>query len=318
MAEIHELQPVDLREVWPHEAWNFTPWLAERLHVLGKELSLELQLERTEAPLRPGGFVDILAKQAGSGANVVIENQLEWSDDSHCLRLLGYAANAGADILIWVAKDFTEYHRSIVAWLNQSDNINVYAVKVLAYCVGDALAADFELVVGPTEAPPESTSPSAANTNTWYANFYRPMVEQLRREGLPPVGRGGFRGQWRSFETGCAGVIYVTQLSEGEAHAFLQAYGEDGREVYQALERHKAVIDARLDGEKVWGGDEDGTRWLGVKMEAALADVDKDPEPMRQWLAKNLLRLRETVQPYLDEALEEPDGERDTDAEQPE
>ena len=99
MAEIHELKPVGLRDAWRHEARNFTPWLAERLDLLGRKLNLKLELVETEALLRPGGFVDILAKQAGSGANVVIENQLNQSDDSHCLRLLGYAANADADIL---------------------------------------------------------------------------------------------------------------------------------------------------------------------------------------------------------------------------
>ena len=38
------------------------------------------------------GRVDIIAQQVSTMAKVVIENQLEVSDDSHCLRLLGYAA----------------------------------------------------------------------------------------------------------------------------------------------------------------------------------------------------------------------------------
>ena len=62
------------------------------------------------------GRVDIIAQQVSTMAKVVIENQLEDSDDSHCLRLLGYAANADANILVWVARDFTAYHRSILPW----------------------------------------------------------------------------------------------------------------------------------------------------------------------------------------------------------
>ena len=181
VAEIHELQPVDLLEAWPHEAHNFTPWLAERLHLLGKEVNLSLELERIEAQLGAAGRVDILAKQAGSGATVVIENQLDKSDDEHLLALLGYAASAEADIVIWVAEDFSPYHRSIVAWLNRSDSINVYAVKVLAYRVGDALIADFRLAVGLQKS---QTSSAAVGSPTWYADFYRPLGEQLRRSGL--------------------------------------------------------------------------------------------------------------------------------------
>ena len=63
-------------------------------------------------------------------SGVVIENQLEQSDDSHCLRLLGYAATAEAYILVWVAQHFTTYHRSILNWVNEADTIDVYAVTV--------------------------------------------------------------------------------------------------------------------------------------------------------------------------------------------
>ena len=45
MPEIHELEPVNLREAWPDEARHFTPWLASHLNLLGDELELELYLE---------------------------------------------------------------------------------------------------------------------------------------------------------------------------------------------------------------------------------------------------------------------------------
>lgn len=298
MAEIHELKRVDLREAWPHEAWNFTPWLAERLHLLGKDLNFELELEGTEVTLPEAGRVDILAKQAGSGARVVIENQFGWSDDSHCLRLLGYAAHAESDILVWVAEDFTKYHCGIVAWLNQSDNINVYAVEARAYRVGDSLAADFELAVGPTQSG--SRPPAEPNTNTWYANFYRPLLEQLRREGLTSVGRGGFRGQWRSFESGYFQTVYAVGWSDDTAQAFLQAYGEDKERVYEGLTQHKAEIDTELNNEAIWEA-----HWVRLETKPMPIVTDADYERVRQWLADNLLRLRKAIQPHLDQAMEE-------------
>ena len=130
MPEIHALEPVGLREAWPDEAQDFTPWLRDHLQLLGVTLNLALEPVASEVPLPGAGRVDIMAKQVSTEAKVVIENQLETSDDSHCLRLLGYAANADANILVWVAQDFTDYHRSILSWLNESDNIAVYAVAV--------------------------------------------------------------------------------------------------------------------------------------------------------------------------------------------
>ena len=302
MPEIHELKPVDLREAWPHEAWNFTPWLAERLHLLGKELNLDLELVGTEIVLPGAGRVDILAKQVGSGAKVVIENQLYESDDSHCLRLLGYAAHADSDILVWVAEDFTDYHRGILAWLNESDSINVYAVKVLAYCVGDSLAADFRLAVGPSESPTEQPLPL-------HPRLYRPLVEQLRREGLTPVGIGGFRGQWRSFESGYPQTVYAVGWSEGTAQVFLQTYGGDKERVYEGLTQYKAKIDAALNNEAIWEA-QGHEYWIRLEAESMPIAGDADYERVRQWLAENLLRLREAIQPRLDQVMESLEPER--------
>lgn len=54
----------DLRQVWPHEAQNFTKWLAEEsnLSLLGDAVGIEMELEETESSV--GGFnVDIFAKK---------------------------------------------------------------------------------------------------------------------------------------------------------------------------------------------------------------------------------------------------------------
>ena len=39
------------RRVWPHEAANFTPWLAEHLSALSDVLGVELELQSQEAPV---------------------------------------------------------------------------------------------------------------------------------------------------------------------------------------------------------------------------------------------------------------------------
>ena len=77
-----KIQRVDLREIWPNEAADFTPWLAENLSELGRVLGLDLELQAQEAPV--GGYsLDVLARDVGSGGEVVIENQLGTTDHSH-------------------------------------------------------------------------------------------------------------------------------------------------------------------------------------------------------------------------------------------
>ena len=315
MREINALEPVSLRQVWPDEARDFTPWLKDHLQLLGSKLNLALEPVAVEVTLPGAGRVDIMAEQVSTKARVVIENQLEVSDDSHCLRLLGYAASADANILVWVAQDFTDYHRRILSWLNESDNIVVYAVAVRAYRVADAIAADFQLVVEPPQSQPGATATSTGmTTNTYYANFYGPVVAQLRRSGFSPVGRGGWRGRWRSFETGYPHVVYAAGLSEDKAWAFLNVYGANNRHIYHALTQHSDEIDAGLNGQAQWEQGEDQS-WVGLQTQAVLSDPMINLEAVGEWIAENLLLLRTVAQPYLDQVMSEAMSPGDEDAE---
>ena len=174
--------------------------------------------------------------------------------------------------------------------------------------MGDALAADFRLIVEPPQSQPGTTSASTGTTaNTYYADFYRPVGAQLRRSGLLPVSRGGWRGRWRSFQTGYSNVVYAAGLSEGKAWAFLDVYGADNQHIYQALTQHRAEIDAEFDGGAVWKQGEDQS-WESLQTEAATIDPMVNLEAVGQWIADNLLRLRVVVQPYLDQVMEENTG----------
>ena len=76
--KLSKLEKVDLREVWKHEALDFTNWLArpENLELLSDEIGVDITLIQTEASV--GNFnVDILAEEENTGRKIVIENQLE-------------------------------------------------------------------------------------------------------------------------------------------------------------------------------------------------------------------------------------------------
>ena len=307
MPEIRPLRHVNLREAWPDEARHFTPWLADNIDLLGAKLDLALEQVQAEVTLPSAGRVDICAKQAGTGANVVIENQLGESDDSHCLRLLGYAANAEANILVWVASAFTSYHKSILEWLNDTDTIHVYAVTVRAYRVGEALAADFQTVVEPPQSQPGSSRPDKNNSNTLYGEFYRPLVARLRQKGLQPLGRGGWRGRWRSFHTGHAGATYGTGLVTEKARVFLSLNGAGHQQRYRALLEHRQEIAEKVDGTILWQEGSEGDWESLVMLErdeaVSLTESEEEKETGRQWMADNLIPLRDALQPHLDRLM---------------
>ena len=137
--EFGNLEILDLREAWPHEAHDFTPWLADNLHRLSDAIGISLELESTEEPVEQFS-ADIFARNPKNGSFVLIENQLESSDHTHLGQILTYLAGLEARTVIWVARDFQEAHLSAIRWLNENttDQFAFFAVQVLVARIGDS------------------------------------------------------------------------------------------------------------------------------------------------------------------------------------
>lgn len=307
MPDIQWLEPVGLREVWPHEDHHFTPWLVDQITRLGEKLNLNLEQVEVQKTLPGGaGRVDICARQTETGAVVVIENQLGKSDQSHCLRLLGYAAHAadsGTEILVWVAKEFSPYHQKILKWLNKAETIDVYAVAVQAYRVGKVFIADFQTVVEPSQSRDAAVRSGRKSASTPYAEFYRPLVEQLRREGIRP---SSWRGRYRSFHTGFSRVDYGTQIKDGTVQVFLCIGGPRCEDRFNALQQHQKEIDSKVKGRIFW--EERSDSWkgycrIGLENNASFSWTasEEEWEPTRQWMFDNLLLLKDEFEPYLNQ-----------------
>lgn len=148
------LESVELRKYWPNEAEDFTPWLAreENLHILGKALGTELELEMQEK--KAGPFrADILCKNK-DGARVLIENQLGKTDHVHLGQLLTYASVLEAEIIVWIAKKFTEAHQSALNWLNKAtnDQLRFLGLEVQLWRIGNSPPAPrFNIVSKPND-----------------------------------------------------------------------------------------------------------------------------------------------------------------------
>ena len=148
---IAKLERVDLREVWKHEAHNFTQWLENNIDALNDALDLSLVNVRSGA----GGWLIVsinwLAEDEGGGT-VIIENQLEKSDHDHLGKLITYLTAMSAKAAIWIVSDPRPEHVAAVAWLNESSSAAFYMVKVEAVKIGDSPPATlFTLIVGPSQ-----------------------------------------------------------------------------------------------------------------------------------------------------------------------
>lgn len=187
-SELGKLLRVDPRNVWKHEALDFTPWLVEHIDLLGEVLGLELEVVGREHAV--GDFsVDIKARDVGSNRIVVIENQLEETDHTHLGQLITYAAGLEAGVVIWVSREVREEHRQALDWLNRGEGATTeyfgIVVKLLQID-GSKPAVNFRVVASPNNWSRESMSAGAADDPSGiyalYQRFFQRLTPSVRAE----------------------------------------------------------------------------------------------------------------------------------------
>jgi len=151
---IGRLKKVSLREVWPREPRDFTPWLADNIDLLNDAIGLSLSIVEREHRPAERLSVDLLG-EAESGL-VVIENQLGPSDHDHLGKLITYLTAIDAKVGIWIVADPKPEHINAISWLNESYSASFYLIKLEAIRIGDSLPAPMlTLIVGSSEESKE-------------------------------------------------------------------------------------------------------------------------------------------------------------------
>lgn len=147
---IGKIERVPLRDIWKHEAYDFTTWLQDNIDVLNDELGLSLS--NPEREQSAGSFsVDLVAEDE-AGNPVIIENQLAKSDHDHLGKVITYLTAIGAKTAIWIVANPRPEHVGAISWLNESSSANFYLIKVEGIKIGDSEPAPLlTLIVGPSE-----------------------------------------------------------------------------------------------------------------------------------------------------------------------
>ncbi len=168
-VDIGRVERVELRAIWPHEAIDFTPWLANNIDLLNESLPFDIEPDSIEREAAAGGFsVDIVGNSStnhGEPGKVIIENQLEQTDHDHLGKLLTYLAAYQARAAIWIAGRARPEHAKAVQWLNDNGTIDAYLFQIEAIKIGDSSPAPlFTQIVGPSELSHQVKATRQADT----------------------------------------------------------------------------------------------------------------------------------------------------------
>lgn len=311
------VEPVDVRTKWRDEARDFTPWLARNLDLLSEATGIQLELVQEEAAVGPFSC-DILAKEADTGVNVAIENQLEWSDHSHFGQLLTYTEGRKARVSIWVAPDFRYEHAATLNWLNEwtLDGLRFYGVRVEYVKIGDSAPEPrLRTVVSPEGWNENITQPQGAYMSPrsqQFQEFFQPLIDQLLWEGFADRATQHFGSSGRFFPSGLReGTGYAVSLEGGnDAWVTLHIRTEDRevtKRVFDELMSDQKEIEASItppDQEWHWNRyNSYDFSSINVRRDASIDDSSEKQKETRAWMLDMLPKLKGIFEPRVEKIL---------------
>lgn len=303
---VGRLERVNLRDVWPSEPDDFTPWLAkpDNINLLGDTLGIELEVEGTEYGV--GEFsADIVCKDiATEGQRVVIENQLNQTDHDHLGKLMTYAAGLEASTIIWIASGFREEHRAVLDWLNEivSDNVQIFGVTIELIRIGNSpIAPNFNIVVKPNDWI-KSSKKELSETKKLQLDFWRELNDLIKQSATNIKPRSARPQHWQNFSIGKADFTLRPTIDTRNTRICIRLVisGNNAKDHYSQLSENKEQIEQNIGNELEW-------RELPQNLESQINLNWEGCDPsdrslwkeQHEWLLKNLDAFLRTFTPLI-------------------
>lgn len=303
---IGKIQRVALREVWKHEALDFTQWLQDNIDVLNEVL--DFNLSSPEREQSAGSFnVDLVAED-DSGNPVIIENQLEKSDHNHLGKIITYLVAIGAKTAIWIVADPRPEHVSSINWLNESSSADFYLLKIDAIKIGESPPAPLiTVIVGPSEESKEVGRTKQEMAERYYIRerFWTELLELSKQKtklhsNISPSKRS-------AIGTGAGiyglGFNYLIRKNNADVELYIDR-GKDceeaNKDIFNQLFEHKNVIEEKfgepLDWQKL-----EGKRACRIKKQITIggySDEDKWSKIQDQMI-DYMVKLEQSLRPFI-------------------
>ena len=279
MSELGKIERVfDLREIWPHEAHDFTKWLAkeENLALLSDEIGIDIVLNETESSV--GSFnVDIFAYEAGTSRKIIIENQLEATDHDHLGKIITYASGKEAEIIIWIVMRARDEHRKAIEWLNQhtDEKFGFFLLEIELWRINDSpFAPKFNIIESPNDWAKVMKTPGGdSSIQKMQMDFWNEFIDSAAKcsdiELSKPRPRNSL--DVRLSPSNPHPVLYM-HLAKNEVDAAIYIHGLD---VFDKYHEHRQQIEAELGMELQW--------MRGQKDSRITATYSMDLSDRRKW-----------------------------------
>lgn len=302
---IGKLRRVALREVWKHEAYDFTQWLQENVDVLNEALPFTLvNVEREQAA---GAFSIDLVAEDENGGKVIIENQLEKSNHDHLGKLITYLTAMNARAAIWIVSEPRPEHVAAMSWLNDNSSADFFLLKVEAVQIGEsAPAALMTVIVGPSndknEVARSNREFSARHElrDAWWTQLIERPDNKLHGH-LSPVAVS-----WLGTSAGMSGLGFNHVVAQYQSRVELyidrgKKGSDETKAIFDQLFAKKDEIEAAFGGTLLWESNSDTVKRcrIGATFPGGYKSPPDEWEGIQATLVAAMKRLEAALRPHL-------------------
>ncbi len=304
---IGKIQRLPLREVWKHEARDFTKWLQDNIDILNEVL--DISLSSAESERSAGEFsVDLVAEDE-SGNPVIIENQLEKSNHDHLGKLITYLVAIGARTAIWIVANPRPEHISAISWLNETSAADFYLLKVEAIQIGESQPAPLlTLIVGPSEESREAgaTKKELAERYGLRHQFWTALLERAKEKTRLHAAISPSQYHWIGAGAGKRGLSfnYVVRQHEGDVELYIdrgKGADEENKAIFDTLIASKSNVESAFGEPLEWERLE-GKRACRIKKRTEVGgyrDDEAEWPVLLDTLIDAMVRLEKALKPCI-------------------
>lgn len=261
MPTLSRILKVNPRNIWRHEALDFTRWLAEEenISLLCDELQINIENVKTEAGA--GRYsVDIVADEIESNRKVIIENQLEATDHKHLGQILTYASSFDASLIIWIVTDYTEEHRQAIDWFNRNmtDHISFFLVQIEIYQIGDSLPAPkFNIICEPNDwgktIKKSEGGDKVSELKLLQQEFWEAVREYTNHHPVKlNYGRTPRPQHWYNISFGTSRCHLALTVNSQKGYVGCEVYIRNDQELYEIFKRNRDEIETAIGAQLDW------------------------------------------------------------------
>ena len=315
MANLGKITKIPIRDEFPHEAHNFTPWLRENLSYVEEKLHIQFgDLDDIQTEVNVGPYsCDVLAPTK-DGRKVVIENQFNRADHDHLGKMLTYAAGLKADVLVWIAETFRDEEITTLNWLNSmstEESPAFFAIQVELIKIGDSLPAlNLDVVVQPdtwtNKVEREIMKRRSDFKAEAYQKFWNNFINYFskKRDELKNKKDSRWRANWLNIPAKKKGFDFTFMFWEGKIPALQLWIGKkstkENEAIFNEIKTHEKELEKILPNLEWFNEPNQKSKKIIFSRDEPYNFTEDDEQDVFEWFVDYMPKFEEAFNPILE------------------